>query len=95
MGLSNWAAAFLLLGSFIVAGVAGISAMDASHTATNETLADNNVSKPPELAMGEEVQSSLAAALPWLGLAAVPLGILGILGLAALRFPTDSQRMGR
>lgn len=95
MGQSNWATAMLLLGGLVVLTVAGVSALQASQQQTDTALADANEQQPAVLSMGEDVQTAIVTALPWLGLIAVPLGIAGILGAVALSFPTRSNRMSR
>lgn len=96
MGLSNWAAAMLLLAGVVIVTVAGVAALDASHQQTDSTLEDAGESSPEVLETGESAQSAILTALPWIGLIVVPLGIAGILAAVAYSFPTNSNgRMTR
>lgn len=92
--MSNWAAAFMLLAGLTVFAVAGIAAVSASHDDVDSTFNDSGVSEPGVVGMGEDVQSALLTALPWLALAAVPMGIVGILAAVAFIYPSSSN-MGR
>jgi hypothetical protein len=93
MGLSTYATAFLLLAGALVLTVAGASAMSASYDSANETASGNAPGAdgaPPVLEVGKDIQSTLVSALPWIGLAAVPMAIIGILG--SLAFVRKSGR---
>jgi len=93
--MSNWAAAFLLLAGLVVFGIAGIAAVSASHEDVDSTLNGSGVSEPGVVGMGEDVQSALLTALPWLALAAVPMGIVGILAAVAFIYPSTSSMQRR
>ncbi len=82
MSSSKWSTAFVLLAATLVMGTAGIAAMGASMDSTEGEISDPSSATDGLLGMGEDVQSTLAYLLPLLALAAVPLGIAGIIGIA-------------
>lgn len=87
MKLGLWATAMIVLAGATMLAAAGVAALDASHADVNETVA----SEPPVTSMGENVQSALVTALPWLAAGtAVPLGIAGLYGM--FRFTSSSSR---
>jgi len=92
---STLAIAFLFLGGLVVIGTAGIAAVDASHDATSQTLNDAGKTQPGVVDMGKDVQSAVLTALPWLALAAVPMGIVGLLGAVSIGLPTSNNRRSR
>lgn len=77
--MGKFTTAFLLLAGVLVVGAAGTAALAASHEDTRATLDDAGEETPGVVVMGEDMQSALVTALPWLGLLAVPIGIGGIL----------------
>jgi hypothetical protein len=92
---SNYAAAFVLLGGLVVVLIAGVAAVDASYEQTDQSLSDAGEPSPGVLGMGEDLWSSVFTALPWLALAAVPLGIIGILGAVAYTQAGRRRGVGR
>lgn len=95
MAKSTLAMAFILLGGLLVVGTAGIAAVDASHESTNATLNDAGESRPSVLDMGQDVQSAVLTALPWVALVAVPIGIVGLLSAVSIGLPSSNGRMRR
>lgn len=94
---SKWSTAFVLLALAVVGGAAGTAAMSASYQDSRETL---NASDPSSdglriLDMGRDVQSSTAYLLPLFGFVAVPLGIVGLIGLGLTRRQSRGGRMRR
>lgn len=77
--MGKYTTAILLLAGVLVVGAAGTAALAASHEGTRATLDDAGTPLPDVVSMGEQLQSSLMAALPWVALVAVPLFILGVL----------------
>jgi hypothetical protein len=91
---SKWTTAFLLLALTVVVGAAGAAAMSASYEDSRQTL---NASDPSSdglriLDMGRDVQASTASLLPLFGFVAVPLGIVGLLGLGLVRRGSAGSR---
>jgi hypothetical protein len=91
---SKWATAMLLLALTVVVSAAGAAAMSASYEESRATL---NASAPSSdglriLDMGRDVQASTAYLLPLFGFVAVPLGIVGLLGLGLLRRGSNGSR---
>jgi hypothetical protein len=95
MAKSTLAMAFIFLGGLLVVGTAGIAAVDASHDSTTETLSDAGESRPSVLDMGEDVQAAVLTALPWVALAAVPIGIVGLLSAVSIGLPSGNRRARR
>jgi hypothetical protein len=86
--------AFVLLAFAVVGSAAGTAAMSASYEESRQTL---NASDPSSeglriLDMGRDVQSSMAYLLPLFGFVAVPLGIVGLIGLGKLRSGSAGRR---
>jgi hypothetical protein len=92
MKFGLWATAFIVLAGATLLAVAGVAALDASHADVNETVA----SEPPVTSMGEDVQSALVTALPWLAAGtSVPLGIAGLYGMFRFSSSSGGRRGGR
>lgn len=92
-----WATAMLLLAGAVVVLTAGAAALDASHEETAEAInASAEATTDGPLPMGEDVQSALMTALPWLlGLLAVPMGIVGVYGTVRFAGSAASSRRRR
>lgn len=93
MSTSTWTAAMLVLAVVVVGGAAGTAAVSASYEDSKATYnATHSQTEPPVLAMGKDVSSTMLTVLPWLGLVAVPLGIVGLLGLGLTRRSSNGGR---
>jgi len=86
----------LLLAGALVVGVAGTAAMSASWNNANETAAGTDAGSPPILDMGQDVQSTLAQLLPWVGAIGAVIALIGMFASIAIvrRGDRDARRGG-
>lgn len=87
----------LLLATSLIFSAAGAAAIDASlensrDTYTNSTSDPANATAPGVVDLGEDAGSTLATLLPLAGFVAVPLGIVGLLGLGLTRRSRSGRR---
>lgn len=81
--MNYFKAAFVLLACALIVGTAGAAAMDAAVDDVRDSYdEDANASAPGSLDAGEQAGSTSATAVVWLGLAAVPMFMLAVLGIA-------------